>query len=129
MPYEITQVVPQTDGSLRCGPLIFRREDSGGCENWQVALPKDLEGMSSFSIKNYGGQPHNEDSFSGWRVVGGGPYRSAGGWTSRNEAILGATPWLLAYYVQQGKELAATVARQLEALRRFIGDIDPQAGA
>lgn len=110
------------DDNIQCGPLRFTREDSGGSEAWEVATPK-VDGLPCFRVKNYGGKPNDANPFSGWRIVGGGPFTEAGGWTTRNAAIRNATPWLLRYYHNNATEQKAKLEATLAALDQWLAGI------
>jgi hypothetical protein len=110
--------------AIKCGPFTFERDtrDADRGESWNVKLPKGVE-LTRFCVKNYGGKPSNGNAFSGWRVVSGGPFTDAGGWTTRDDAIAGATPWLIAYYQDDAEQRHAEAVRTLKALKRFLGVI------
>lgn len=101
------------------GPFKFVRNDSGGCECWDVVLPDNLR-LTRFGVKNYGGEPNDLSGFTGWRVVSGGPFTNAGGWSSRDAAICGATPWLIDYYRKQAAEAMAEAATLMNATAAFL---------
>lgn len=110
--------------TIKHGPLTFvRRDNDGNAECWDVLLPKDL-GLPHFGIKNYGGEPSDDNAFSGWRVVSGGPFTRAGGWGTRDKAIEGATPWLVAYYKREATEAMAKAERITTLMTKIIGELD-----
>lgn len=77
--------------TIKHGPFLWVRRDSGDAESWDVELPRDL-GLTFFCVKNYGGEPQASDGFTGWRLVSGGPLTNIGGWATREAAIADVTP-------------------------------------
>lgn len=112
--------MPKT--TMKVGPLTWKRDKDSDEECWDVVIPKDC-GIPSFCVKNYGGKPNNSSAFSGWRVVGGGPFTAAGGWTSREDAMRGAAPFLLNYYRENAESLAAEAKRRQVALAKWLKEI------
>lgn len=116
-------IVTQADGTITCGPFTwFRNQDATG-ESWGLKLP--AAGLTSFYIKDYGGEPIPLMPFSGWRVGSGGPFHHWGGWTSRDDALRGATPKIIEHYLTEAdKELKAATAKH-QALQALIERITP----
>lgn len=106
--------------TIKHGPFLWVRRDSGGSECWDVEMPKNI-GLTFFCVKNYGGEPVSSDAFSGWRVVSGGPITSVGGWTSRDAAIAGATPYLIARYAQEARAKIQAAQQTADMLRGILG--------
>lgn len=113
------KIEPVNAITLKCGPLTFIRRDEARDETWGVKTPS-LAGLPCFSVKNYGGKPNEVNAFSGWRVVGGGPFTDAGGWTTRDAAILGATPWLIAFYRRSAKQKKKDLEAMLAAINKWL---------
>lgn len=78
---------------IRHGPFTWVRRDQGQDETWELKFHEDAK-LAYWCVKNYGGTPEEGNAFSGWRLVSGGPFTDAGGWTNRREAIEGVTPYL-----------------------------------
>jgi len=115
--------------TIRCGPFTFKRRDgSDSCECWDVELDKSIK-LSRFCVKNYGGGfPSPSAAFSGWRVVGGGPFTSAGQWRTRNGAITGATPWFIDYYTKEAQNKIIEAGRIAGALGVLLNTIEASDG-
>lgn len=105
--------------TLKCGPLTFVRRDEARDETWEVKMPEGVR-LTIFCVKNYGGAPNDSTGFSGWRIVSGGPFTDAGGWTTRDAAILGATPWLMKYYRKNAKEMKRAAEAHLAAINKWL---------
>lgn len=103
---------------IKRGPFTWERKDNGDDECWNLVTRPDLP-TTHWSVKNYGGKPDPENSFSGWRLVSGGPFTRVGGWTTREDAIAGVTPWLIERYKTEAKELAAKAQRTLKAIAKL----------
>lgn len=99
---------------IKVGPFEWQLDaDEDGhrhAECWDLVQPEGLK-LTFWSLKNYGGTPNDKSGFSGWRLVSGGPFTSAGGWTTRDDAMRGVISWLLAYY-------RADVAKKIEEAKR-----------
>jgi hypothetical protein len=80
---------------IKVGPFTWERRDNGDSEAWDLVQPKGVP-LTHWAVKNYGGDPNDSSGFSGWRLVSGGPFVTAGGWTSREDAMLGVIPYLMA---------------------------------
>ena len=104
--------------TMKVGPFQWRRDDHDGSEVWDVVIPEG-SGLAHFCVKNYGGKPSDGKPFSGWRVVGGGPFTSTGGWTSRDAAMKGAVPFLIRFYRQQLQTKLADAHRMQTVLELF----------
>jgi hypothetical protein len=76
---------------VKVGPFEWERRDLGGEERW-ILLNWPLG--THWCVKNYGGTPNEESGFSGWRLVSGGPFCIAGGWTAREDAMRGVIPFM-----------------------------------
>jgi hypothetical protein len=108
--------------TLVVGPFTWRREDSSnGEECWELVRP---EGLTYFCVKNYGGEPNANSGFSGWRLVSGGPFTEAGGWTSRGDAMSGVVPFLIEYYRYQAASRMAEAERLEAAVSAFISKVE-----
>lgn len=115
----------EKDGVIKHGGFTWVRDDQGDCECWDVRLP-ERAGLPYFCVKNYGGTPSDSSGFTGWRVVGGGPFTDAGGWTSRDAAIKGAAPWLRKYYRSCIRQKIVEARRTKALLEKFFKEIDKQ---
>ena len=102
-----------------CGNAIWKRDDSAGYEAWTFAAPSHLN-LTRFCVKNYEGEIKPDEPFSGWRVVSGGPFTSAGQWANRDDAILNATPWIIAYHKKAAKEKIAKAQKVVKALNLYL---------
>lgn len=118
-------VAAVNDDTIHHGPFKFVRDDSGGCECWDVVLPDNLR-LTHFRLKNYGGEPNNLSGFTGWRVVSGSPFTNAGGWSTRVDAIRGATPWLIDYYRKQAADKITEAAAAVIAAEAFLKATDKE---
>lgn len=87
-------------------------------EVWEVQTPTDI-GMTSFVVKNYGGKPSNKCAFTGWRLVSGGPFSQVGGWTNRDDAIIGVTPFLIKFYRERAADLIAKANKIIQVVSNF----------
>lgn len=96
-----------------------RQEDQSGCEVWRLSSVKDIEGFTQFALKNYGGEPNDKSAFSGWRIVSGGPFTAAGGWTNIEDALTDVTPWLVDRYRKEAEMLKAKLGRLIAAIDEF----------
>jgi len=117
-------IITNPDGTVTCGPFTWdvRISDKDrDRETWMLQLP--APGMTVFYVKNYGGDPDPKTAFSGWRVGSGGPFTSWGGWTSRDDALRGATPKLIEYYLKEiDEEFRRATARQ-KAMQDLLNNI------
>lgn len=114
---------------IKSGPFTFVRRQRMSEYNaqeahfvWEVtftSLPQiernKMIGLTYFCLKNYGGKPG--PGFRGWKLVSGGPYDEAGSYATLEEAVVGVTPWLVAYY----NRLAA---QKVEEARQLIGVLE-----
>src|SRR5258706_14166393 len=85
------------------GSFTWVRNDDGKEESWDLVRIPDLL-TTYWAVKNYGGDPG--PGFTGWKLVSGGPFDEAGAWATRDEAMRGVIPYLLA-------DLRAEVAKKL----------------
>jgi hypothetical protein len=109
-------IFPHADGTVSCGPFTWKHDSRGGPDEvWELVIDPDAC-LTRFCVKNYGGEPNDENPFSGWRLVSGGPFRTVGGWTSRDAAIRGVTCWLIGYIRRDAETKAETLRKQLAAL-------------
>jgi hypothetical protein len=106
--------------TIKHGPFLWVRRDSGGSECWDVELPRDL-GLTFFCVKNYGGEPQASDGFTGWRLVSGGPLTNVGGWTTRDAAIADVTPYLIIRYAQEARAKIQAAQQAADMLRGILG--------
>lgn len=113
----------ETTSTIKVGPFTWTREDNGDCECWELVTPKET-GLTYFCLKNYGGKPNNSSGFTGWRLVSGGPFTNAGGWTSRENAMHGVIPFLLNYYREQAARLIAKAQRINRAMNAWIAEME-----
>lgn len=103
---------------LTVGPFTWiKRADQSECEVWELEREKDA-GLTHFVIKNYGGEPGS--GFSGWKLVSGGPFDSAGAYASREEAMVGVVPFLIEWYANEIVELMDKATGRIIALKRFF---------
>jgi hypothetical protein len=124
--------------TIQCGPLTWKRKDNAGHECWDCEPPAGLS-LSYFCVKRYSAKPEmhkvdmtfyggtfreEENAFSGWRLVSGGPFTSVGGWSSRDDAIKAATPWLVNYWTAEVAELRARATRIERSLAEFAGKLE-----
>lgn len=103
---------------IQRGPFTWERRDSGNDECWVLVTPPDLP-TTFWCVNNYGGVPVDGDGFTGWRLTSGGPFTQVGGWTTREDAIAGVTPWLIERYKAEAKEIAAKAQRTLKAIAKL----------
>ena len=82
---------------------------------WRLLWPVSTH----FVLKNYGGKPDDSRSFSGIRLVSGGPFTNAGGWTDYDTAMVEVAPYLTWYI--QGE--VATAEARAKKLRDFLHEI------
>lgn len=87
-----------------------------GAEVWQNDVPADV-GLTFFCLKNYGGTPG--PGFAGWKLVSGGPFDTAGAYSSFKEAVDGVTPWLIKFYAAQAAELTAKAQYLSDVAQRY----------
>lgn len=107
-----------------CGPFTFRKREDARDETWDIInTPK---AVAHFCIKNYGGEPKPNEAFSGWRLVSAGPFCDAGGWTNVDDAIKGATPYLIRYYKESAERVIREATEQLIALDAFTTKLEQQ---
>ena len=85
-------------------------------EVWELQRP---DGFTSFCLKNYGGKPNDRTGFSGIRLVSGGPFCTAGGWTEFDKAFVEVVPWLTAYYQDEAKKLLEKANRMIQFATNF----------
>lgn len=98
--------------------FTWQYRESGGQECWEIVLP-DGTGLPHFAVKNYGNTSNTKSGFSGWRVVSGGPFTQAGGWTTRDDAMKGAAPWIRNYYRECIPEKLEQYHRSKRALEQM----------
>lgn len=109
--------------TITVGPFTWRRNDPiiFSREAWTLVLDPDLP-ATYWWINDYGGEPSDDNGFSGWRFGSGGPFANVGGWTSRDEAMRGVIPWLMdrlradAIALRLKSERTIAAVRRLEAL-------------
>lgn len=105
---------------LGVGQFTWKRRDGGDkAECWDLVQPKGAD-LTFFCLKNYGGRPTGQNAFSGWRLVSGGPFTDAGGWTSRQQAMADVAPYLIAYYKNEARVKMKAAKRQLAMVNKFI---------
>lgn len=95
------------------GPFTWRKRDNCKDEIWDLDLPS-IAGLTSFSLKNYGGTPG--PGFSGWKLVSGGPFDDAGAFDTFEHAVIDVTDYLIDYYQDQSERMA----EQAEKLRAAV---------
>lgn len=108
--------------TMKVGPFTWQREDQDKEECWELVMPRELK-LTHFCVKNYGGRPSDGHSFSGWRLVSGGPFNEAGGWTSRDAAMKGVVPYLLKYYRALIKERVESYAALSAAMKQWEKEV------
>jgi hypothetical protein len=111
-----------TAETKKVGPFTWRRDDDSDEECWQLMTPAKLR-ATFFCVKNYGGKPNGGTAFSGWRLVSGGPFTSAGGWTTREAAMRGVVPYLLKHYREDVKKRIAEAETMRKALLSWSKEI------
>ena len=79
------------------GPFTWERREGGDYEVWELQRPEELH-LTYFVLKNYGGKPG--PGFKGWKLVSAGPFDKAGAYDSFDAALVGVTPWLVAYFLE-----------------------------
>ena len=85
-------------------------------EVWVLQKP---DGFTHFVLKNYGGTPNDKTGFSGIRLVSGGPFCDAGGWTDFDTAFVEIVPYLSAYYKRQAAEMIEKANRMIQFATNF----------
>jgi hypothetical protein len=114
---------------ITVGPFTWERADHDEHECWVLVRPLDLH-MTFFVLKDYGNSRYcGSDSFSGWRVVSGGPFTNAGKWSSREEAMQGVVPWLTEWYEREIAERRHEAQRIADWLKGGEGDGQPEKSA
>lgn len=108
--------------TMKVGPFTWRRDDHGEDEAWELVLPKNLR-VTYFCVKNYGGQPTNE-SFSGWRLVSGGPFAHVGGWTNRYDAMKGVIKFLIGFYRKEAKKRLTKARRIMKMTEAWLKKLE-----
>lgn len=108
---------------MKVGPFTWERsDDDSGEECWNLVLPEGV-GITFFCVKNYGGIPTDGNGFSGWRLVSGGPFSQAGGWTTREAAMRGVIPYLLRRYRREVKRKREELKTYQKTLGKFLRGI------
>ena len=103
--------------TIERGPFVFTKRNPpsiSGDECWEISLKCGAEMPTYFCIKNYGGEPG--PGFMGWKLVSGGPFNSAGAYTSRDEAIAGVIPFMTAHI----KTVAAKKLAEAKAMTKAL---------
>jgi hypothetical protein len=108
---------------IKVGPFEWKRDDRSGDECWDLVQPEGAR-LTHWAVKNYGGKPNDRSGFSGWRLVSGGPFCTVGGWTSREEAMLGVIPWLMERLRSDLKDKLDECARMKAALTTFENELN-----
>ena len=102
------------------GPFTWERQErESGCEVWNLLRPEGVE-MTYFCLKNYGGQPG--PGFNGWKLVSGGPFDSAGAYSSLEEAIDGVTPYLVGRYIAEANQARKRAERLIAVVENFTSN-------
>jgi hypothetical protein len=107
---------------IKVGPFEWVRRDDTREESWDLVQPKDA-GLTHWAVKNYGGKPNDASGFSGWRLVSGGPFTSAGGWTTREDAMYGVIPWLMKRFREDLKAKLEKCDQLKAALTAFEAEL------
>lgn len=111
----------ETSDTIKHGPFTWKRDrEIMNEDRWELDTPSIL-GFTCFCVKNYGGAPG--PGFAGWKLVSGGPFDDAGAYATRDEAIKGATPWLVAYYHREAKRRlndAQEMIRRCDEMERIL---------
>lgn len=103
------------------GPFTWVKEDASKREYKEEvwALKRITDHQTYFVLKNYGGKPNDESAFSGWRLVSGGPFTSAGGWDNLQDAVHEVTPFLIGYLNEQASRKLAEAKQVIKELEAF----------
>ena len=106
------------DTTAAYGHLVYKRT-SHKPEIWVIDHPTTLD-LGHWAVEDYG--PLTEDPFSGWRVVSGGPFMAAGGWTNREDALRGAAPWIINRFRVEAQHLNDKAERTTQFVSKLLHD-------
>jgi hypothetical protein len=93
-------------------------------EVWTLVGPIATAIGTRWALKDYGPPTHPGSGFSNWRLVSGGPFRAAGEWFSRDEAMTGVVPYLS----QQVRQTLVVRHVEVERLQKALHDADTALG-
>jgi hypothetical protein len=108
--------------TIKVGPFTWKRKDHDEDECWVLVQPENFP-TTHWCLKDYGGEPQPGGGFNGWRLVSGGPFSAAGGWRSRDGAMLGVVPWLVNYYRTQLRYEIEKAKRMADAMEKVLKDL------